>query len=191
MKIEITIGDICNQPDMDAIVNAAKPELTGGGGVDGAVHKAAGPELLEACMELPVIGGNVHGWRIGRGHAAVTPAFNLPNQHVVHTAGPIYKDDPEHAPRILHACYNNSIVFAHEAGARTLAFPAIGTGIYGYPLLPATVVAVNSVLSVAERYRNEMITLRFVCFDHENYLMYKRVLDATMIDRWKKTYYCD
>ena len=187
MNIEITIGDICDQPDMDAIVNAAKPELTGGGGVDGAVHRAAGPGLLEACKALPVIPGSTNFWRIGRGHAVVTEAFELPNRWVIHTAGPIYKDDSQRAPAILNACYRNSVVMGHAEGARSIAFPAIGTGIYGYPLEAATVIAVKAILDLPFGYFEDMETIRFVCFDEENWLTYHRVLEAVQLG-WKKTY---
>ena len=189
MNIEITIGDICEQPDMDAIVNAAKPELTGGGGVDGAVHRAAGPDLLKACLEVPLLGGDLgdQGWRIGRGHAHVTEAFELPNQWVIHTAGPIYKDDPNFAPAVLNACYRNSVVMGHAEGARSIAFPAIGTGIYGYPLLQATVIAVKSILDLPFGYFQDMETIRFVCFDEENWLTYHRVLEGVQ-EGWKKVY---
>lgn len=198
MKIEIQIGDITMQAGVDVIVNAAKPQLTGGGGVDGAIHAAAGPKLLEACMAIEpdpdTVGLTVHDdinadidVRCHRGNAVVTPAFDLPNKFVVHTAGPIYTNmEPREAAQTLRECYIKSVMAATMAMDHkpfTIAFPAIGTGIYGYPLESATTVAIQTLVNV---YRgNPNITIKFVCFDATNYLVYDRVLSAVLSD-WKR-----
>ena len=180
MKIEITIGDITDQPDLDAVVNAAKPELTGGGGVDGAVHRAAGPELLAHCLTLPGMLAVDPTIRCPRGHAVVTPAFDMPNEFIVHTAGPIYKDVGEaEAAKYLHACYRNCIVQGYHAGARSIGFPAIGTGIYGYPLQAATIVLMDTLFNdqVLRSGKFDDLTVRFVCFDVANYMVYRDVFN--------------
>lgn len=178
MRIELLIGDITNT-SAAAIVNAAKPELTGGGGVDGAVHRAAGPELLEACMKLPVLeGDNV---RCPVGQAKITEAFDLPNSFVIHTAGPRYKDlGAEISKTCLEACYHNCLLQAASYEAKSVAFPAIGTGIYGYPLEDATIIAIKTVADLGrkrpEHFANMVV--KFVCYDEANWLVYDRVLTA-------------
>lgn len=185
MRIELVIGDITNQPDLDGVVNAAKQELTGGGGVDGAVHRAAGPELLDACLDVPVL-KDTNGIRCPTGHAVVTDAFGMPNKKIIHTVGPVYKDmGSVVSPSYLRVAYINSIVMGVDAGCISIGFPAIGTGIYGYPLEDATIVAVKSVLELAPV--NPNLLVRFVCFDESNFLVYNRVLEAAYCD-WKKTY---
>lgn len=134
-RIEVTQGDI-TQLRVDAIVNAANTRLKRGGGVDGAIHKAAGPELQRACDE---IGG------CPTGEAVVTPGFNLPAPYVIHTAGPVWSGGSEGEDDKLRNCYRNALARAEEQGARTVAFPAISTGVYGYPLERATTIAVAAV----------------------------------------------
>lgn len=191
MQIEIVIGDITNQPDVDAIVNAAKPSLLGGGGVDGAVHRAAGPELVKECEILRTIdGGNV---RCPAGHAVVTSAYDLPNEKIIHTVGPIYKDLGEKESAVyLRAAYTNSIVMGLNSGVRSFAFPAIGTGIYGYPLVSATIIAIKTMLHLHREADVDMegVLVRFVCFDEENFLVYREVLEAAMRD-WELSYILD
>jgi len=185
MKIELSIGDITNI-DADSIVNAAKPSLRGGGGVDGAVHRAAGAELKEACLELPVLEGA--DIRCPVGQAKYTPAFGQllrKNKHVIHTAGPIYKDyGAQSSAPYLKACYHNCMLHAATLGD-SVAFPAIGTGIYGYPLEDATVIAIKTVCDLAtERPEDfEHMTVKFVCFDEINYLVYRSVLEA-YLEKW-------
>lgn len=183
MDIEIRIGDITATPDVDAIVNAAKPSLGGGGGVDGAVHAAAGPGLLGECLSLPIVSfdGKAGEVRCPTGAAQVTGAYDLPNSFVVHTAGPVYDDwGAKDAPSALRACYINSIMAAQVVGAESIAFPSISTGIYGYPLEAATIVAVKSVMECAKDYPDLKVV--FVCFDEANYLVYDRVLTAALSD---------
>jgi O-acetyl-ADP-ribose deacetylase (regulator of RNase III) len=186
MKISISIGDIC---DVNAvsIVNAAKPQLTGGGGVDGMVHRCAGPELLEACLELPVLEGK--DIRCPVGAAKHTPAFGLllrKNKHVIHTAGPIYKDfgATSSAP-YLKSCYQQCMLHASTLG-ESVAFPAIGTGIYGYPLEDATVIAIKTVGELAKTRPGDFgdMTVKFVCYDEANYLVYRRVLESHL-ENWE------
>jgi O-acetyl-ADP-ribose deacetylase len=151
MKLEAVLGDI-TQEDVDAIVNAANSTLLGGGGVDGAIHRAAGPELVEACRSL---GG------CPEGDANVTPGFDLPARWVIHTVGPYWRGGTAGEPEKLAACYRNSLARADEVGATTVSFPAISTGIFGYPLDAATDIAVDTVRSTP----TSVDTVRFVCFD--------------------------
>jgi len=186
MKIELSIGDICSTY-ADSIVNAAKPQLTGGGGVDGFVHRAAGPELKEACMELPVLEDK--NIRCPVGQAKYTPAFGLLlkfTKNVIHTAGPIYKDyGASSSAPYLKACYHHCMLHAATLG-KSVAFPAIGTGVYGYPLEDATVIAIKTVAGLAEHRPGDFddMTVKFVCYDEVNYLVYQRVLNAH-ISNWE------
>jgi len=135
-RIELQQGDITALA-VDAIVNAANSRLAGGGGVDGAIHRAAGAEQLQAaCRQL---GG------CNTGDAQITPGFRLPAPHVIHTVGPVYRDGRHGEPELLASCYRRSLELAIEHGLRTVAFPAISTGIYGYPFDPATEIAFRTV----------------------------------------------
>lgn len=136
-RIEIINGDI-TRLTVDAIVNAANERLAGGGGVDGAIHAAAGPELLAACAPL---GG------CPTGAAKITPGFRLPARHVIHTVGPIWHGGERGEPELLASCYRNSIALAKSNGLATIAFPAISTGVYGYPFEPATRIALRTTLA--------------------------------------------
>mmetsp|Transcript_6425 Transcript_6425/g.14294 ORF Transcript_6425/g.14294 Transcript_6425/m.14294 type:complete len:236 (+) Transcript_6425:72-779(+) len=133
-------GDITKY-EGDAIVNAANQRMLGGGGVDGAIHRAAGPELLEACRQVPEIRP---GLRCPTGEARITGGFNLRAQHVIHTVGPIYETPAESAPLLANA-YKNSLKLANEHNLRTVAFPAISTGVYGYPVHEAAQVSLKAV----------------------------------------------
>lgn len=186
MILKAYIGNIVSCT-ADAIVNAAHPSLEGGGGVDGVVHRAAGPELKEACMAFPVLEVNpeaTHGRtavRCKTGDARITPAFNLPNNHVVHTPGPVYADyTPAEAAELLKRCYQRSLYLAVQSRCKSIAFPAISTGIFGYPLEDATIVAVNTCLDFNSKYPDTYgdVVVHFVCFDEANFLVYDRVIDA-------------
>ena len=141
MEIKIVQGDITTLA-VDAIVNAANQVMLGGGGVDGAIHRAAGPELYEACLKVPEVRPGV---RCPTGEARITPGFKLPAKFVIHTVGPVYRDGFHGEPEKLAACYRNSLALAAENGCKSIAFPCISTGIYGYPKEEAAKIAVREV----------------------------------------------
>jgi len=161
--IEIALGDITLEAT-DAIVNAANTSLLGGGGVDGAIHRAAGPELLDRCRDL---GG------CDTGDAKVTPGFALPATWVIHTVGPVWRGGAHGEAELLASCYRSSLTRADEVGARSVAFPAISTGVYGYPIEPATHIAVDTVRT----HPTKVELVRFVCFDNEAFAAYRSTLD--------------
>ena len=139
--IRIIQGDITTLA-VDAIVNAANQRMLGGGGVDGAIHRAAGPELYEACLKVPEVRPGV---RCPTGEARITPGFRLPAKFVIHTVGPVYRDGLHGEPDLLAACYRNSLALAAENHCRSVAFPCISTGVYGYPIEEATRIAIREV----------------------------------------------
>jgi len=141
MKIKVVQGDITTLA-VDAIVNAANQVMLGGGGVDGAIHRAAGRELYEACLKVPEVRPGV---RCPTGEARITPGFNLPAKFVIHTVGPVYRDGQHGEPEKLAACYRNSLALAAENGCHSIAFPCISTGVYGYPIEAAAKIAVREV----------------------------------------------
>lgn len=165
--MKIIQGDI-TKLEVDAIVNAAKNSLLGGGGVDGAIHRAAGPELLAACRPL---GG------CPTGQAKITPGFRLPAKYVIHTVGPVWRGGGRGEPELLAACYRESLKLAAENGVKTIAFPAISTGVYGYPVKPAAKIAVQTVTEflAGDDYIEEVI---FVCFDQKTAGAYSEILGA-------------
>jgi O-acetyl-ADP-ribose deacetylase (regulator of RNase III) len=161
-RLVVTEGDI-TALDVDAIVNAAHPTLAPGGGVCGAIHRAAGPELAVACSRL---GG------CETGDAKVTEGFELPARWVIHAVGPIWHDGNRGEAEQLASCYRTSLALADEVGARSVAFPAISTGIFGYPLDAAVQIAVDAVRSTPTNVE----TVHFVCFDDGTQLAYERAL---------------
>ena len=158
MKITVEKGDI-TKAVVDAIVNAANERMLGGGGVDGAIHRAAGPELLEACRRIPEVRPGV---RCPTGEARVTPGFRLAARKVIHTVGPVYGGIPEDA-RLLASAYRSSLEIAVENGLQSIAFPAISCGAYGYPLRDAARIA----LGVAREREWPFREIRFVLFSDD------------------------
>jgi O-acetyl-ADP-ribose deacetylase (regulator of RNase III) len=164
-RIEITLGDITEQV-VDAIVNAANESLLGGGGVDGAIHRAGGPAILEECR---LLGG------CATGDAKATTAGRLPARYVVHTVGPVWRGGMHGEPGLLASCYRRSIEVAAAAGARSLAFPAISTGIFGYPPGPAAQIAVDTVV----HHGADLDLIRLIAFDADTYARYEALLAAS------------
>jgi O-acetyl-ADP-ribose deacetylase (regulator of RNase III) len=154
IRVECVLGDIVRQADVDAVVNAANAQLLTGGGVAGAIHRAAGPELAEECRPLAPI---------APGEAVVTGAGNLPNRHVIHTLGPVYgRDEP--AAELLAACYRTSLRRAEELRLASVAFPALSTGVFGYPMGEAAEVAMASVAAALPDLATVTL-IRFVLAD--------------------------
>ncbi len=163
-RIEARQGDITTLA-VDAVVNAANTSLLGGGGVDGAIHRAAGPELLEACRK---IGG------CPTGEARITPGFRLPARWVIHTVGPVYRGSPRDA-ELLASCYRNSLALAAEHGVRTIAFPAISCGAYGYPIAEAARIALGTTAQELSA-RPGIERVLFVLFSASDLEVYRRLL---------------
>jgi O-acetyl-ADP-ribose deacetylase (regulator of RNase III) len=166
-KIEISQGDI-TQLEVDAIVNAANSSLLGGGGVDGAIHRAAGPELLKECR---TVGG------CPTGEARITRGYNLPARHVIHTVGPVYSGKPQDKT-LLSGCYQNSLKLAAENHLRSIAFPAISCGVYGYPIEQACEIALNTTCDFlrTDQTIDQVIFMLFSTGDLKVYLNYIRSL---------------
>ncbi len=193
--IRIIQGDITTL-SVDAIVNAANQQMLGGGGVDGAIHHAAGSELFEACLKVPEVRPGV---RCPTGEARITPGFKLPAKFVIHTVGPVYEDGRHGEPDLLAACYRNSLALAVENDCRSIAFPCISTGVYGYPSEAAARIAVREVqefLSHTETQRHKEVVdacanalgnaitclpsapemeIVFCCFSERDTRVYKKV----------------
>lgn len=164
-RITVVAGDITKQ-HVDAIVNAANSSLLGGGGVDGAIHRAAGPQLVQECRTL---GG------CPTGEAKITGGYNLPARHVIHTVGPVWHGGERGEPDLLARCYRNSLALAVAHAVRTIAFPAISTGIYGYPLEAATRIAIAETRCFLDG--DEMLEeVRFVCHGDAAYATYRGML---------------
>ena len=162
--IEIVKGDITEQFDIEAIVNSANSELSPGAGVSGAIHKKAGPQLYEYAKKLAPIKVS---------EAVITPAFNLPNKYIIHALGPRYGiDKPENM--LLKKTYQNCIKVAEENRIKSIAFPSISTGIFGYPIKEASIIAINTVIEEISKISIELV--RFVLFSEEDYEVYEGVV---------------
>jgi O-acetyl-ADP-ribose deacetylase len=163
--IELTQGDITSI-QVDAIVNAANNSLLGGGGVDGAIHRAAGPGLLEVCS---LLGG------CPTGEARITKGFKLPARFIIHTVGPVWHEGKNNEESLLACCYQNSLLLAAEHHCKTVAFPNISTGIYHFPKQLAAEIAIREVKTFLEKHE-EVEKVTFVCFDEENFGIYRKLL---------------
>ncbi len=185
MKIKIVKGDITTLA-VDAIVNAANQVMLGGGGVDGAIHRAAGRELYEACLKVPEVRPGV---RCPTGEARITPGFKLPAKFVIHTVGPVYRDGQHGEPEKLAACYRNSLALAAENGCKSIAFPCISTGVYGYPIDDAAKIAVREVRAFLaastsalcatadkEDAKNAEMEVVFCCFSERDVKVYQTIV---------------
>jgi O-acetyl-ADP-ribose deacetylase (regulator of RNase III) len=170
--MNVILADITTL-NVDAIVNAANNSLLGGGGVDGAIHRAAGPELLEETRRL---GG------CATGDAKITQGYRLPAKFVIHTVGPVWHGGAEGEEALLRSCYARSLQVALENRVRTIAFPCISTGVYGYPQGPAAKVAVMAVREFLER-RPGAIEVTFCCFARDDYEIYRDLLQAAQDDK--------
>lgn len=167
-RLEIVKGDI-TKLEVDAIVNAANKTLLGGGGVDGAIHRAAGPKLLAECRTL-------NGCETGE--AKITKGYNLPAKHVIHTVGPVWHGGNKGEPELLRSCYTNSLRIAVENRLKTIAFPSISTGVYGYPIDEAAEISFNAVKDFLESNSPEGLEkVYFICFNEKNYQKYLSMLD--------------
>ncbi len=163
--IKIIKGDITKVTDMDAIVNAANSSLLGGGGVDGAIHRAAGPELLAECKTL-------HGCETG--DAKITGAYNLPCKYIIHTAGPIWNGGSREEADLLANCYYNSMKLAAEKGIKSIAFPSISTGVYHFPVDLAAKIAVGTVKRFLDANPGTVEIVEWVLFDDRTYSYYEK-----------------
>lgn len=164
--MEIMQGDI-TKLDVDAIVNAANRSLLGGGGVDGAIHRAAGPKLLEECRKLE--GCNT-------GEAKITKGYNLKARHVIHTVGPVYSGKDEDS-RLLARCYFNSLQLASQNSLYSIAFPAISCGVYGYPIHDARRIAIDTVYKFLKEGKSSVTKVIFILFSSKDYNIYEKYLN--------------
>ena len=157
--IEVIRGDI-TQLDVDAIVNAANERMLGGGGVDGAIHRAAGPQLYDACLAVPEVRPGV---RCPTGESRITPGFNLPARYVIHTVGPVWRGGTHGEPALLASCYRTALDLARQHRLGSIAFPAISCGVYGYPLDEAAAIAVRETRAAEAEFDRILL----VAFGHD------------------------
>jgi O-acetyl-ADP-ribose deacetylase (regulator of RNase III) len=168
MKITIHKGDI-TKLEVDAIVNSANQRMLGGGGLDGIIHREAGPELLEECR---LVG------RCLPGDAKITKGYNLPAKHIIHTVGPIYGTEDGKEAEMLASCYVSSLLLAVEHGVKKIAFPNISTGVYGYPIEEAARIAIATIREFLDEDEHQIEEIIFVSFKNEDYEIYKKLLES-------------
>ena len=173
MDIKIICADITTLK-VDVIVNAANTSLLGGGGVDGAIHRAAGSELLEECRALK-------GCKTGQ--AKITRGYKLPAEYVIHTPGPIYQDGKHGEPELLASCYRNSLILATDFHCETVAFPCISAGVYGYPMEEAAFIALSTVHTYLTETKAK-ITVYHVCFNKQTEKLYRTLLSNMHYNKW-------
>lgn len=170
------VQDDITKLQVDAIVNAANQVMLGGGGVDGAIHRAAGGELFEACLKIPEVKPGV---RCPTGEARITPGFKLPAKFVIHTVGPVYRNGLHGEPEKLANCYRNSLALAVEKGCKSVAFPCISTGVYGYPIEDAAEIAVGEASAFLASHTD--MTVVFCCFSGYDRRVYEELLTTSAI----------
>ena len=176
-QLEVIMGDITTLK-VDAIVNAANSSLMGGGGVDGAIHRAAGPALHEECLRIAGERRKLPGGPCPAGEAVITTAGNLPCKKVIHTVGPVWHGGSNGEAEFLASCYTKSLLLAREEGLESIAFPNISTGVFGYPKDKAAAIAVEAVRKTLSGPDFTGIRLVvFVCFDDENFILYRELLE--------------
>ncbi|GJM31242.1 MAG: macro domain-containing protein [Saprospiraceae bacterium] len=170
MEIKLISGDITTLK-VDAIVNAANSSLMGGGGVDGAIHRKGGSEILEACIKIRNKQGGCD-----TGQAVITTAGLLPAQYVIHTVGPVWQDGNHQEAKLLRSCYLESLRLAEAHSLKTVAFPNISTGVYRFPKPKAAEIAIQAVQEYARMYQTKIEEVTFVCFDQENFDLYNHLI---------------
>jgi O-acetyl-ADP-ribose deacetylase (regulator of RNase III) len=175
VQIEVVQGDITKLA-VDAMVNAANSGLMGGGGVDGAIHRAAGPLLLAECVKIAEERRGLQGGPCPAGDAVITAAYRLPCKRVIHTVGPVWQGGSQGEPELLASCYRKSLLLAEKNGLESIAFPNISTGVYGYPRDRAAAVAVEAARNTL-RETPLIKQVIFVCFDDENFRLYRGLLE--------------
>ena len=167
--LKTILGDITEVTDVEAIVNAANRSLLGGGGVDGAIHRAAGPALLEECRSL-------HGCETGE--AKITKAYDLPVKHIIHTVGPVWQGGTDHEEELLANCYYNCLKLADEKGITSIAFPSISTGVYHFPVQLAAKIAVHTTVRFLNEVDHHIKLVEWVLFDTKTEMIYSKEVDA-------------
>lgn len=173
-RIEIVQGDITTMK-VDAIVNAANTSLLGGGGVDGAIHRAGGPDILEECRAIRARQGSCP-----TGEAVITTAGRMPSKYVIHTVGPVWNGGSKGEDELLANCYRNSFRIANENGITTIAFPAISTGVYKFPVERATRIAITETITALSKY-DRIVKVFFACFGHEVYKSYTAIINEASL----------